>query len=701
MNEELIKEWDFSMNGDVDPRLIADHSNKKYYWICPKGHPSYLAPVSKRSYGYGCPVCSNHKIISGINDFAFLNPELMKEWYWQENEKEGNDPTTVSEGSGMMAWWKCQKCSNTWKASIVNRTKKHSGCPYCANLKVKKGFNDLKTKRPDLAEEWDYDKNTSIKPDEIPEFYAKKVWWKCKEGHSWQATPNNRSRTGCPYCAKIAIARGVNDFASENPELLLEWDFAKNKCDPYKIARGSEKKVWWKCKEGHSWQAIVNSRVRGRGCPYCTNKKVLVGYNDLFTTRPELKDEWDYELNKNVSPLKVTAGSNKKVWWKCKYCGKSWQAIIYARKNGNGCPDCSAIRGAQIRLQTMASKNPLFEHFPDLRDEWDDEKNKKIDISTLTVFSNKEVWWKCKKGHSFKCSITSRTSRNVGCPYCHGQKVLTGENDLQTLNPKLAEEWDYEKNYPLTPSDVFSCADKHVWWKCQICGNSWKAKINNRAHGRGCPACNNNGTSFVEQTLFYYVKKIYPNAENRYMLDGTELDIFIPELNVAIEYDGAFYHSIKGSDEREAKKDIFCKENGIKLIRLREKPLEHTDNAINLSCDCTSWNSLEDTSRDLLKYLNISENVDISIKRDYEAILQSKVSLIKENAFGKSHPELLLEWDYEKNTPLLPDYFSSGSSVKVWWKCKEGHSWQTTISNRCRGSGCKECYNLRRAKRKN
>ena len=232
MKESLLLEWDYEKNGDVDPASVKDHSNKKFFWICPKGHPSYLMPVTKRSIGHGCPVCSNHKIIKGINDFETTNPELMQEWFWEENNKEGVDPSTFSSGSSRLAWWKCKKCGNTWRASVSNRTRIHSGCPYCANLKVKKGFNDLATLRPDLAKEWYQEKNGDLTPDEVVEGY---------------------------------------------PHLLNEWDYDKNKpLLPDYFSRGSNQKVWWRCKKGHSWQAQISNRCNGSGCPKCRIKPVIM-----------------------------------------------------------------------------------------------------------------------------------------------------------------------------------------------------------------------------------------------------------------------------------------------------------------------------------------------------------------------------------------------------------------------------------------
>ena len=172
MKENLLLEWDYELNPEIDPLTVSDQSNKKYYWKCPKGHPSYLMPMNKRYIGHGCPICSNHKIIKGINDLTATNPALLNEWSWTENEKAGLDPTKLSYGSNQKAWWKCRKCGNIWNASISNRTRIRSGCPYCANLRVKKGFNDLATLRPDLAKEWYQEKNGALTPDAVVECYA-------------------------------------------------------------------------------------------------------------------------------------------------------------------------------------------------------------------------------------------------------------------------------------------------------------------------------------------------------------------------------------------------------------------------------------------------------------------------------------------------------------------------------------------------
>ena len=115
------------------------------------------------------------------------------------------------------------------------------------------------------------------------------------------------------------------------------------------------------------------------------------------------------------------------------------------------------------------------------------KKNDGLTPSDVLPNSNKKVWWKCSHGHEWQAVICYR-NKGIGCPYCAGQKVLKGYNDLQTINPVLATEWHYEKNNDLRPTDVTANSGQKVWWKCKK-GHEWQAVIQNRTNGRGCPYC--------------------------------------------------------------------------------------------------------------------------------------------------------------------------------------------------------------------
>ncbi|MBQ3109742.1 MAG: zinc-ribbon domain-containing protein [Clostridia bacterium] len=126
-----------------------------------------------------------------------------------------------------------------------------------------------------------------------------------------------------------------------NSNLAEEWNYEKNNgLTPLDVLPNSNKKVWWKCGKGHEWQALIADRNNGRGCPYCTGKKVLKGYNDLQTVNPTLAKEWNYDKNGELTPMEVAPNSGKKVWWKCSK-GHEWQAIIQNRNRGRGCPICA------------------------------------------------------------------------------------------------------------------------------------------------------------------------------------------------------------------------------------------------------------------------------------------------------------------------------------------------------------------------
>ena len=131
-------------------------------------------------------------------------------------------------------------------------------------------------------------------------------------------------------------------LSATHPELCAEWDAEQNgDLTPDSLTAGSHKTVWWRCKNGHVWQAAPYARAAGAGCPYCTNRRVLVGFNDLATTHPLLAREWDYSRNGALTPQTVTYGSNRRVWWRCDR-GHVWRAAIFSRtrKRAAGCPVC-------------------------------------------------------------------------------------------------------------------------------------------------------------------------------------------------------------------------------------------------------------------------------------------------------------------------------------------------------------------------
>ena len=199
-----------------------------------------------------------------------------------------------------------------------------------------------------LMAEWDWEKNNEFgfDPSKLTCGSSKKVWWVCARGHEWEAKILNRYMgNGCPYCSGQRVLKGYNDLQTINSSLSNEWNYEKNNgLTPKNFLPNSNKKVWWKCSEGHEWEATINNRNKGNSCPFCTGKKALDGFNDLQTTNKFLVEEWNYKKNGELLPSNVTAGSGKKVWWKCRNCGHEWAAIIHNRSRGKGCPKCARLK---------------------------------------------------------------------------------------------------------------------------------------------------------------------------------------------------------------------------------------------------------------------------------------------------------------------------------------------------------------------
>jgi uncharacterized protein (DUF983 family) len=250
-------------------------------------------------------------------------------------------------------WWKCIK-DHEWEASVYSRVA-GNGCPYCANQKLLKGYNDLQTVAPIIAREWNYEKNGDLSPDEVIAKTDRTVWWRCDKGHEWQARISNRMNgNNCPYCANKKVLYGYNDLKTwciVNGKLYLidEFDTVKNGFDMSEISPGSGKKIWWICSNNHSYCTSLSHRINMHtGCPYCSNKKLLPGYNDLATTHPEIAKDWDYNKNGNVTPFDVMAGSNNKKYWFVCENGHSYSSNLLNRKKGRGCPVCRKTKSKEV-----------------------------------------------------------------------------------------------------------------------------------------------------------------------------------------------------------------------------------------------------------------------------------------------------------------------------------------------------------------
>ena len=497
------------------------------------------------------------------------------------------------------------------------------------------------------------------------------------------------------------------DYVINNEKLMAEWDWDKNNklgFDPNKIKCGSDKKVWWKCEMEHNWYARISNRaILNRGCPVCYEQRRK--YNrvkpedgkSLQDVYPNIAKEWCISKNNGLLPTQVKPYSNKKVWWECQY-NHEWEATINKRTaDESKCPVCS-------NRQIVAGFNDFATLHPELLKEWDYDKND-ILPTQISATSNAKIWWKCNENHSWKTQIYVRTKMGCGCPYCapYNCKVQEGFNDLATTHPILAKEWDYDKNVGLSPMQFSYGSDQKIWWLCSR-GHSYQARIVGRSIGSNCPICaRETQTSFPEQAIYYYLQQI-ASVENRYLINkNTEIDVYLPEYQIGIEFDGYYYHHKLEKKQKDNNKALTAESLGIYLIRVLEcldvADLSDSDTVIHYQYASNHYRNLNDTIQKIIDRINkiasTNFSIDIDIERDTMKIYEQYIVNEKKNSLATKNPELAKEWHPTKNGRIKPDMVTYSSAKKIWWLCNKGHDFLATIANRRRGNGCPYCSDKR------
>lgn len=170
--------------------------------------------------------------------------------------------------------WDCPK-GHRFTSAVYAKCSKGpgKGCPYCSGKSVLPGFNDLLSREPGVAAEWNNILNVVL-PSEVTPKSTRYAWWTCSVGHVYCTKIQNRVQRGssCPYCSGRLPVPGVNDLLTRNPKLCLEWDYELNYKDPRYVSEYSNKNAHWICKFGHRWVHKVSARSSGSGrCPKCPN----------------------------------------------------------------------------------------------------------------------------------------------------------------------------------------------------------------------------------------------------------------------------------------------------------------------------------------------------------------------------------------------------------------------------------------------
>lgn len=290
-------------------------------------------------------------------------------------------------------------------------------------------------------------------------------------------------------------------------------------------------KTLWKCSNGHIIEKNFNNVQRGQGCPHCygNTPKTAEDYHALAQKRGF---EWLGEHPVGVSrPTK----------WRCA-AGHIWEASYgNIDGRGSGCPKCAAV---QVGLK----KRLMPEDYHALAQ----SKNLKW-LGKTIVPTNRRTLWECRQGHQWETSYNSVI--NSGCPYCAGLARKT-KADYYALATAAGIKWIGD----LPQRTKFRTA-----WQCHR-GHIWQAAFDNILKGTRCPICKDmvNGTpvSGPQRRICEIL-----DGELNYPCGKYRIDVALPDIHIAIEYDGWRWHENKPEHDRQRDKALI--EAGWRVLRIK------------------------------------------------------------------------------------------------------------------------------------
>lgn len=482
---DVAKEFHPTKNGLQTPEQFMPRTNTRLWWLCVKGHEWQAAISARTSGGTQCPYCFSQTSRMELRIYSELKTLFLNAIHrYKDGEKNYEIDIYLPEIKvGIEVDSKRyhdnpkKQAINIRKNEFFNSTGnilirvRELSLPTISNHDLSFPFKFKDHRQRDVINSILIKIMEIIKLDSATLLQVRSYL----EHHDWLDDGEYRQLIDNGKIPPVSFS-----LATRFPKVAQEWHPALNTpLTPEKVTVSSGQKVFWLCKKGHEWQAVISARTKGSRCPFCQGSRPT-DENNLRAKYPDIAAQFHPDKNGNLMPEKILPNSHKKVWWLCAR-NHEWQATAASRTTRqSGCPDCTKKRVSEI--YNLAISYPLIAH------EWHPTLNEPLMPNHVTPGSKKKVYWLCNKTHVFQATINNRTSNQSKCPYCANKKI-SSTNNLMAKCPEVASEWHYNKNIDLTPYDVLSASNKKVWWLCRN-KHEWQASIYNRTITRsGCPYC--------------------------------------------------------------------------------------------------------------------------------------------------------------------------------------------------------------------
>lgn len=296
-------------------------------------------------------------------------------------------------------------------------------------------------------------------------------------------------------------------------------------------------------------------------------------------------DEWDPKLNGDVTPYNIAPCSESKYWFRCKndHCRMPYrQTLAHRVANSTRCPYCVG--------QKACHWNSLLTNYPELCEEL--SSSNKINPATVTCGSNSLLIWECTN-HSeldqtftWPASPASRITNKTGCPKCNtrGYEQRMGGHEQYVKESRAVHGDDYEYNGMYQGNDIKIA----ILCKRNPLHGEFMQSPHHHKLGVGCPKCaidkhESKGMKklkvlldrvFTPVGIVCFFEQTFVGLKYKTFL---RCDVFIPVLNLIIEYDGSQHFKMSGwrtqeglieTQIRDQLKDSFCIKHKINLVRI-------------------------------------------------------------------------------------------------------------------------------------
>lgn len=358
------------------------------------------------------------------------------------------------------------------------------------------------------------------------------------------------------------------------------------------------------------------------------------------------------------------------------------------------------LRHVRQQLADQVRPHSWLADYPQLRREWHPTRNDDVQADALSPGSGRKVWWRCAKGHEWKVAIGTRTAQRTGCPFCSGHRVAP-ERSLEALRPALAREWHPDRNGALTPRDVTVMSNRRVWWRCgEHGGHDWRAAVDDRAKGSGCPFC-----SGRRVWSGYNLARCFPAiaAEWNQRRNGRLAPESVhPSLRRRVWWRCARGHEWRASIAERTRRGSGCAECSLTLRGTGHGTLAEVHPAVASEWCFERNGQLTPDDVGPRSARRVWWTCRGDRKHEWRASAAARTGgagcpycaghrFPESESLATACPEVAAEWNRKRNGTLTPQGLRPRSHRKVWWRCAAGHEWRAIVANRTRGRGCPQC----------